>query len=32
VARLEEDETLEREQIESCLGPRPLAIALEAAG
>jgi cell division protease FtsH len=24
VARLEEDETLEREQIESCLGPRPL--------
>jgi cell division protease FtsH len=32
VARLEENETLEREQIESRLGPRPLAIALEAAG
>jgi cell division protease FtsH len=31
VARLEEDETLEREQIESCLGPRPLDVARRAA-
>jgi cell division protease FtsH len=31
VARLEEDETLEREQIESCLGPRPLDVPRRAA-
>jgi len=32
VARLEDDETLEREQIESCLGPRPLDVRRQAAG
>jgi cell division protease FtsH len=31
VARLEDDETLEREQIESCLGPRPLVVPRQAA-
>ena len=32
VARLEDEETLEREQIESCLGPRPLDVRRQAAG
>jgi cell division protease FtsH len=31
VAHLEDDETLEREQIESCLGPRPLDVRRQAA-